>query len=219
MAVDNAERELNQAAFARLAGVKPQAITKAINSGKLIKHGKGHAARIRLDDPLTQSYLNGDREQRKGPRKGKRTVAPTTPAPPEPIAEEKNIPPASPENMDKVEAYIDNQALKRLKLEQEHEKLRLGNREKRGELIKRETVQAFMHRLHEIDGGQWKTLGLKISSDIAAAMGFDDDGVVRKVCDVVDREVLAVMKQIKREQNKFLKKIGAEKLPKEGKAA
>jgi hypothetical protein len=135
-----------------------------------------------------------------------------TPAHPLPQGEPLDEPVS---NAEQVEGYLSDQALKRLKLEEEHEKLKLKNRATRGELIERELVQLYAHKEDEIDNGQWKTLGLKISSDVAAMLGIDDDALVRKVCDLIDKEVLSVLKLVKRERNKFLKKIGAEKIPKE----
>jgi hypothetical protein len=170
--------------------------------GKVKLHGTGRAARIDLQDPLTVAYLKAESKSGKPPAPAPPKVKPKAtakapasgvPKPPAPVAEEKNIPPEKPSNEDEVEAYAGSQALKQLKIREELEKLRLKNRESRGELIKRETVQA----------------------DVAAVLGIDEDALVRKVCDVVDREVLAVLKQVKREQNKFLKKIGAEKITKE----
>ena len=207
---------INQTDFANKLGIKRQAINGAIKAGKLVKHGKGRAAYIDLNCPLTIVYMKSPANQR---HVGKTTKPP---APPVPLAsgkKGKEIPPDLPDNNEAVEAFIANQAIKDLKLQEDYEKVKLNNRKTRGELVERTLVQAFAHREHEIDNSQWKPLGLKVSSDVAAAFGIDDDEKVRKACGIIDREVLAILKQIKREQNKFLKQIGAEKLPKEERAA
>lgn len=225
-----AENRINQTQLAKRAGVTRQAITDAINKGKLIKNGVGRAAWIDLDDPLTVAYLKGEKPQRSASQPAaqkkppatkaapKKSVPPgTDPAPP-PDHEEKS-PPAPASNQDRVDDYMDNQRLKRLKLEQEHEKLKLNNREKRGELIKREVVKRYIHREDEIDNAQWGTLDLKISSKLAADMEIEDEKAIRRIADTVKREVVAVLKQVRRERNAFLKKMGAEKLAPVGRVA
>jgi hypothetical protein len=214
---------INQTDLANKLKVSRQAINKAIRKGQLVKHGEGRAAYIDLKCPLTVAYMKNGTEQRHGNAQGKPKAR--TPKPPgkpgkaAPPKTAKESAPESPSNDESVQAFVSNEAIKKLKIEEELEKLKLNNRKVRGELIERATVQAFVHSMHEIDNGQWKTLGLKISSDVAAKLDIDDDVKVRAICDVIDREVLAVLKQVKRDQNRFLKKIGAEKIPKKGKAA
>ena len=221
------ERYVNQSRLAAIKGKSRQAIGNAVGEGKLVLHGQGRAARVDLECPLTIAYLAAPSNPGKAtaptpgqakPKPAKKKAAPPAPAPPATVAEEKNIPPDSPANAERVEAFLNKEEVKRAKVEQELEKLILGNKKSRGELIERALVQLYAHKEDEIDNGQWKTLGLKISSDVAAAIGIDDDEHVRKICDVIDREVLSVLKLVKRERNKFLRKIGAEKIAK-GKAA
>ena len=204
--------------------VTRQAIKRAANDGKIIIHGKGRAARIDLQCPLTIAYLKGESNPGKAttltPVRGKgkaiaKKTARTTPEPDPPVSEEKNIPPDSPANADKVEAFLSKEAIKEAKLREEHEKLKLANAKTRGDLVERELLQGFIHRLHEIDNGQWKTLGFKISSDVGAVFGSDDPVLVKRACGIIDAGALSILKQVKREANKFLKKIGAEKIPKE----
>ena len=92
------------------------------------------------------------------------------------------------------------------------EKLELENRETRKELIARKFVQRFMDQLYSIHNGQLKTHGLRASSDLAAIFGIEDAALIRRACDKIDKDMLSVLKQIKRDMNKFLKKIGAEKI-------
>ena len=218
------ERYINQTDLGRKKGVSRQGIKNAANDGKIIIHGTGRAARIDLECPLTIAYLRAPTTPGKAtvpapptakPKTIKKKTAPIAPAPDPPVSEEKNIPPDLPANADKVEAFLNKEAVKEKKTQEELEKLKLANQKTRGELIERDTVQDFINGMHEIDNGQWKTLGLKISSKVAAELKIDDDEIVRKVCGVIDAEVLSVLKQIKRDQNRFLKKIGAEKIAKE----
>lgn len=218
------ERHVHQARLAEIKNCSRAAIGKAIREDRLILHGDGRAGRVDLECPLTVVYLDGIKvkpSKKKPPR-----VKPVNAAP---KSDDDYIPPPSPPkpdegesqpdiNSEKDKSLLEQHEIKKLKVVAELEKLNLNNREKRGELVKRYTVQQFMHRLHEIDNGQWKTLGLKLASSVAAELEIEDEKLVRKVCDVIEKEVLTVLKQVKREQNKFLKKLGAEKLPRKNAA-
>jgi hypothetical protein len=210
---------MSQTNFAKKLGIKRQAVNFAITKGRIVKHGSGRQAYIDLDCPLTKEYMNSSSGNR---YRGKIASATHDPAKPQgkpdasaPPKKEKEIAPASPENVASVKAYHDKQEIERRKKIQETKKIELHNAKTRGELVDREVIQAYVHETHEIDNGQWKTLGLKISTDIAAVFGIDDDELIRRACDVVDKEVYNILKQVKRMQNAFLKKIGAEKIPKE----
>jgi hypothetical protein len=206
---------VSQTELASRLQVSRQAINKAIREGKLIKHGSGRSAYIDMKCPLTKAYIKNGTDSRFRPGKAKKKPAPrkpgTKPKAPEPTAEQEKSSGPSDEYQESLSFMKEKVSTDRRKKEQEIEKLTLHNRERRGELIEREVVQMFINKLYEIDNGQWKTLGLKIASDVAAEFGTDDDVVIRKACDVIDREVLRVLKQIKHEQKEFLRKIGIER--------
>lgn len=216
MSTSQPDNRISQANFAKKLKVNRQALTNAFNAGKLVKHGKGRQSYINLDCPLTIAYMKSDSANR---HRGKVGVPASKPDPKSTKKPGKKSSPAPAENDDDVQAYLDKQEIKHLKIKEEHEKLRLANAKTRGELIDRTVIQDFMHKLHEIDNGLWKTLGLKIASDVAAVFGSDDDALVRKVCDVVEKETFNILKQVKDDQNEFLKELGARKLPAKGKAA
>ncbi|MHC4620922.1 MAG: hypothetical protein ACYTEQ_24515 [Planctomycetota bacterium] len=207
--------------------VTRQAVQKAIREGKLKLLGTGRASRIDLDCPLTKAWLvaptNPGKATAGTPPKAKRKrtakkAPPADPVNPAPKKTAKAEAPPEPSNADEVNAFMEREDVKSLKIRAELEKLNINNREKRGELVRRDLVQGFIHAMHEIDNGQWGTLDLKIASDLAALLEVEDDKTTRKIAAVVKREVKAILKQVKREQNKFLKKLGAEKIPK-GRAA
>ena len=217
------ERYVSQSRLAGIKGKSRQAIGKAVSEGKLILHGKGRAARIDLEHPLTIAYLAAPSNPGKATvptpsgaqrKPAKKKAAPPAPAPPPTVPTAENVPPASPENIRAAEAYMDKQEIERLNKLQATKKLELHNATTRGDLIERETVQSFIHLLHEIDNSQLKTLGFKVSSDIAAVFGSDDAAKVKETCGLIDAGVMQILKQIKREANKFLKKMGAGKIPK-----
>lgn len=218
------ERYVHQARLAEIKKCSRAAIGKAIKEDRLILHGEGRAGRVDLECPLTVAYLDGAKvtpSKKKPPR--------VKPDPVAPKAKGDNIPPASPDKpeaptppppkSEKDKSLLEQHEIKRLKVEAELEKLNLNNREKRGELIRRDLVKRYIHKEDEIDNGQWKTLDMKIASDVAAMFGIEDEKKVRGAADIIAREVVAILKQVKRERNKFLKKLGAEKLPRKVRAA
>ena len=210
---DNQEvTTMSQADFARYVKVKPQAITKAINADpqRLIRHGKGRAGYIDLECPLTIAYMKSDSVNRHRPNRNKPPGKPPIKSSQKKVTEQA---PPSPESIASVKAFNDKQEIERLKKLQETKKIEIHNAKERGKLIDREIVRAFVHGMHEIDNGQWKTLGLKVSTDIAAELGIEDEEKIRVICDLVDKAAYTILKQVQRAENKFLKKLGAEKLP------
>lgn len=214
-----ADNRLSQSKFAEKLGISRQAVYKAIKTGALILHGKGRAAYIDLDDPLTVAYMKSPSVNRPRPRTPNPPGKPKAPAPKG--SKEKSVPdspdkqldlPAS--NDDQVSDYLANREIDRRKKEQEIEKLTLANKARRNELIEREAVQQFIDQIYAIHNGQLRTLGLRASSDLAAIFRIEDDNLIRKACDKIDADVLSILKHIKRDMNKFLKKIGGQKIDK-----
>lgn len=209
MSTDKLDNRPGQAKFAKKLNVSRQAVNKAIKTGLIILHGNGRAAYIDMACPMTQAYIKNASVNR---HRGKDTKPQGKPAP---VATKKKAPdpaPPSPEAQASVDAYNDKQVIERRKLMEQIEKLELENRETRKELITRKLVQAFMNELLSIHNGQLKTHGLRASSDMAAIFGIEDDALIRRACDKIDKDMISVLKQIKRVMNKFLKKMGAEKI-------
>lgn len=207
---------INQTDFANKLGIKRQAVNGAINSGKIVKHGSGRAAYIDLNCPLTKAYMKSPAAQR---HTGKDTKPLPITMPPSPPEKEIEYAPPSPESIESAKAHHDKQEIERLNKLQATKKLELQNQKSRGELVERDTLELFVNSTYEIDNGLWKTLGLKASTGIAAVFDSDDAEKKREACEVIDKEVFKILKQVKREQNKFLKKLGAEKLPAKVRAA
>lgn len=209
-------KRLNQTDFANKLGIKRQAVNNAVRKGQLIKHGQGRAAYVDMACPMTVAYIKNASVNRYRGNAGGDTRTPGKPqsipgSTPPPKKEPEQAPP-SPEAQASLEAFEDKQSMERRKLIEQIEKLELDNRESRKELFARKLLQSFMDKLYALHNGQLKTHGLRASSDIAAIFGIEDDALIRKACDKIDKDMLAVLKQIKREMNKFLKKVGAEKL-------
>ena len=209
MSTDKPDTRPSQTEFAKKLGVKRQAVNNAVRKGLLVKHGEGRAAYIDLACPMTQAYIKNASVNR---HRGKGTKPRSKPAPRPPKKKATDPAPPSPEAIASADAYNDKQLIERRKLMEQIEKLELENRETRKQLIVRKLVQAFMDKLYAIHNGQLKTHGLRASSDVAAIFGIEDDALIRKACDKIDKDMLSVLKQIKREMNKFMKKIGAEKI-------
>ena len=216
MSTDKPDTRPSQTEFAKKLGVKRQAVNNAVRKGLLVKHGEGRAAYIDMACPMTQAYIKNASVNRHRGKSSGGTRTPREPrskpdkAPPKKKAPEPA--PPSPEAIASADAYNDKQLIERRKLMEQIEKLELDNRETRKELISRKPVQAFIDKLYAVHNGQLKTHGLRASSDVAAIFGIEDDALIRKACDKIDKDMLSVLKQIKREMNMFLKKIGAEQI-------
>jgi transcriptional regulator with XRE-family HTH domain len=203
-------KQISQAEFARMLGVKRQAINKAIREKRLVLHGKGHKSFIKLDDPATKAYIaNGS-----GNRFRQKSVAPKA-SPKKTVTEAGKSKKGEPisksqESNDELfkineENYLIDQKTRQEKLKA----LQLSNAIMRGEYVRRDLIEEYVDTLFQIDNSQFKTLGLKTSSDIGAVFGVDDDNKIRHTCDIIENEVYKILKQIKREQIKFLKKLEA----------
>ena len=212
MSTDKPVTRFNQTDFANKLGIKRQAINNAVGKGLLVKHGKGRAAYIDMTCPKTVAYIKNASSNRyrgkvggdaRTPRKAQSTPIAASPEKkaPEPV-------PPSPETIASAEAYMDKQEIERQKKLEETVGLKIKNSKARGELVERTTVQEFIDSMHVIDNGQWRTLGLRVSSDVAALLGIDDDDKIRDMAEVIDKAAFKTLKQVKREQNKFLKRIG-----------
>ncbi len=209
MSTKKPDTRLSQTEFANKLGIKRQAVNNAVRKGLLVKHGAGRAAYIDMECPMTQAYIKNASVNR---HRGKGTKPRSKLPKGSPIKKAPEAVPPSPEALASAEAFTDKQQIERRKTMEQVEELELKNRVRRKELITRELVQAFINKLYTIHNGQLKTHGLRASSDVAAIFGIEDDALIRKACDKIDKDMLSVLKQIKREMNKFMKKIGAEKI-------
>jgi hypothetical protein len=211
-----AENHVSQSELARRLKVTRQAIRAAIKKGLLVKHGDGRAAYIDLNCPQTKAYMKNGSENRHRPPSGKTRKPGSKPKAKD--TKSKQPAPGADEPSDSDEAdqslsiFAEKAALERRFKNKQIEKLDLANKARRGELIERSLVEQFVDAMHRIDNGQWKTLDLKIASDVAAEFGIEDDELVRKGAKVIAKEVASILKLVKREQNKFLRSIGGKKL-------
>lgn len=209
MSTNKPDNRPSQTEFAKKLGIKRQAVNNAIRKGQLIKHGEGRAAYIDTTCPMTQAYIKNASVNR---YRGKTTKPQGKPATPSPQKKKIEQSPPSPEAQASIAVFNDKQIMDRRKLMEQIEKLEIENRESREELFSRKLLQSFMNKLFAIHSGQLKTHGLRASSDMAAIFGVEDDALIREACDKIDKDMMTVLKQIKREMNRFLKKIGAEKI-------
>ena len=199
-----ADNHTNQTDFAKKLRVTRQAVHKAITSGVLVLHGKGRTSYIDMDCPKTKAYIKSASTNRHRP---KSTKPRGKPAPVLPKADRKKSGPEEPDDDNGADEYRLKSKADHLKRLQEIEKLSLANKARRKELIERDMVQDFIDELFTIHNGQLKTLGLRASADVAAIFNIEDDDKIREACDKIDTEMFAVLKQIKRLSNKYLRKI------------
>ena len=84
--------------------------------------------------------------------------------------------------------------------------------QERRELISKKLYRFTLNRLFEIHQNQFITIKSKIISDIAAVFGSTDDAKKIKAEEILDNELWEVLFTIKKEFNKSLDKIQADKI-------
>jgi hypothetical protein len=84
--------------------------------------------------------------------------------------------------------------------------------QERKELISKKSYRFTLNRLFEIHQNQFITIKSKIISDIAAVFGSTDDAKKIKAEEILDNELWEVLFTIKKEFNKSLDKIQADKI-------
>jgi len=89
-------------------------------------------------------------------------------------------------------------------------KIRVEREAKRGELIDRTLVRTVFGKLYQIDSNELRTLGGKLSADIAGIFGVEDVELMLKVEQKIDTEVVRILAHIKRLMDDFLVKQGTE---------
>jgi hypothetical protein len=91
-------------------------------------------------------------------------------------------------------------------------KLRAETQARRGELIERALVKRVWAKLYAVDTAELHPLGEKISADLAALFGSDDNEAKLKAKQLVDRHVFNALQHIKRLMDDFLVKVGEEEI-------
>lgn len=210
-----------QSGFAKLCGVSPEAVRKAIVAGKIDAEGEGRKKRILLAGVNTIGYLNDRNSQRKNSVTSQPAAAPATVSIPEEKTSEQSPPQseASPPSEVNINNILDfenedinlskfNQAdLKKLQMIEGVKGKALDWKTKRGELIERKLLSAFLGKIYTIEVNQLKPIADKSPSKIAAIFEDEDAEKILKVSQILADDIAQALNHIQHTTNRFLDSI------------
>lgn len=212
-------RLLNKKQFAELAGVSRAAVGQACKAGALVIRPDG---KLDIDTPVNKSYIEKHQAKARA-NKSKQSQSKTSSAAkqqpgiskePQQIIEELLLPP---ENLgfDGLSRYLE--ALSRgsadkLKIIEQIRQLQVKTKKERRELISRDLVSKVYAKLYMIDVNEWRALGANLTPEIAACASIDNNEVMIKIEQVIEKEVFVILQHVKRTMNDFLKEIEAKEL-------
>jgi hypothetical protein len=198
----------NMAEFARRCGVTRTTIFKKCNAGIVIKTERG----IDPDIPTNREYI--ERCKMRQAENDKPTSV-TTPAKKKPKPRSKpkggNGTGQDPAEQLSIEQLSRSDA-ERLKVIEQILNYQIKTQKERQELIERALVKRVWAKLYAVDTAELHPLGEKISADLAALFGSDDNEAKLKAKQLVDRHVFNALQHIKRLMDDFLKKVGEEEI-------
>lgn len=215
------ENVVTQSGFAKLCGVSPEAVRKAILAGKIDAEGEGRKKRILLAGVNTIDYLNDRNSQRKKSVKAQPiAVLPQSQMPEEQL--QASIP--QPKNqktssINKVKNILDfddeniNLAdfsqtdIKKLKDLETARKAAQERKKSRGDLIDRKLVTTILGKIYTIEVNQIKPIADKSSSKIAAIFKDEDPEKILKVSQVLSSDISQALNHIKHSVERFLNHI------------
>ena len=212
---------ITQSGFAKLCGVSSEAVRKAIVAGKIDAIGEGRKKRILLAGVNTIGYLNDRNSQRKKSVKSQPIAAPAAVS----ISEEKSSEPAaqppeskSPfavninnildfENEDIDLSQISQNDLKKLQVLESAKKNALERKMKRGDLVDRKLLSAFLGKIYTIEVNQLKPIADKSPSKIAAIFENEDAEKMLKVSQILAEDIADALNHIQHTTDRFLDSI------------
>lgn len=212
---------VTQSAFAKLCGVSPEAVRKAIIAGKIDAVGEGRKKRILLAGINTIGYLNDRNSQRKNLVKSQQAATPPpvsqleeqAPAPLNESRKDNSIPEVNINNiLDFENEDIDlskfNQTdLKKLQILEGAKGKALDRKTKRGDLIERKLLSAFLGKIFTIEVNQLKPIADKSPSKIAAIFEDEDAEKILKVSQILADDIAQALNHIQHTTNRFLDSI------------
>jgi hypothetical protein len=215
------ENLTSQSKFAKLCGVSPEAVRKAIVAGKIDAIGEGRKKRILLAGVNTIGYLNDKNSQRKNSVKSQPAAAPASVS----ISEEKSSQPAAQppeskppfavninnildfENEDIDLSQISQNDLKKLQVLESTKKNAQERKTKRGDLIERKLLSAFLGKIYTIEVNQLKPIADKSPSKIAAIFENEDAEKMLKVSQILADDIAQALNHIQHTTDRFLDSI------------
>jgi hypothetical protein len=198
--------------------ISRQAISDAVRRGALAQV----EGRIDLDAPDTKAYIAAV-ERRKDitfnpvarPQARSRYKKRTTLARGKPVGTELTEISSSGTRMGDMTLDVEPDAvvlsraqLERLKVAESVIKMRVETKAKRQELVSREITAGVFAELASVDTSEFHPLADKISVDVAAKCGVEDEEVILEVKKIINKHVFRALKHRQRLMDDYLQKIG-----------
>ncbi len=200
---------ITKSKFAKRAGVSRAAITKACQAGALVVRPDG---KLDIDNPVNKDYIIRNKNKAKKSKDKPSQNAESSP----PKAETENaILPFRDVNFEDLSCHLENltqSSIIKLKDIAHVRQLQVRTKKERQELISRRLISKVFAKLYMIDVNEWRTLGANLAPEIAAVAAIDDNEIIIKVGEIIEKEVFIVLRHVKRIVNDFLKTIEAKEL-------
>lgn len=220
---------ITQSGFAKLCGVSPEAVRKAIVAGKIDAVGEGRKKRILLAGVNTIGYSNDRNSQRKNSIQSQPVAAPAAVSiPEEKLSETAAQPPESSptsvvninnildfENEDIDLAQFSESNLKKVQILESAKGKALDRKTKRGDLVDRKLLSVFLGKIYTIEVNQLKPIADKSPSKIAAIFENEDAEKMLKVSQILAEDIAQALNHIQHTTDRFLDSINKNFVDKE----
>ena len=219
---------ITQSGFAKLCGVSPEAVRKAIVAGKIDATGEGRKKRILLAGINTIGYLNDRNSQRKNSVKSQSAAPPPVlqseeqaPAPAAPSQKENSLPAVNINNiLDFENEDIDlskftQTDLKKIQVLESAKKNAFERKMKRGDFVDRKLLSVFLGKIYTIEVNQLKPIADKSPSKIAAIFENEDAEKMLKVSQILTDDIAQALNHIQHTTDRFLDSINKNFVDKE----
>ena len=210
-----------QSGFAKLCGVSPEAVRKAIVAGKIDAEGEGRKKRILLAGVNTIGYLNDRNSQRKNSVTPQPAAAPAAVSireekTPEQAPQQSETSPPSEVNINNILDFenedidltkFSESELKKLTTLETAKGRALDRKTKRNDFIERKLLTNFLGKIFTIEVNQLKPIADKSPSKIAAIFEDEDAEKILKVSQVLAEDISQALNHIQHTTNRFLDSI------------
>ena len=210
-----------QSGFAKLCGVSPEAVRKAIVAGKIDAEGEGRKKRILLAGANTINYLNDRNSQRKNSITPQPAASPAAVLiPEEKISEQapqqSEASPPSAVNINNILDFENEEIdldrftqadLKKIQVLESAKKNAQERKKNRGDLIDRKLVTVILGKIYTIEVNQLKPIADKSPSKIAAIFENEDAEKILKVSQIIAEDISQALNHIQHTTDRFLDSI------------
>ena len=222
MSEENKTKDVaTQSGFAKLCGVSPEAVRKAIVAGKIDAEGEGRKKRILLAGVNTIGYLNDRNSQRKNSVTPQPAAAPAEVSIPEEKTPEQapqrsEASPPSEVNINNILDFenedidltkFSESELKKLTTLETAKGRALDRKTKRNDFIERKLLTTFLGKIFTIEVNQLKPIADKSPSKIAAIFEDEDAEKILKVSQILAEDISQALNHIQHTTNRFLDSI------------